>query len=110
MPLYALGCMHPPPWHITHSACERYAHMLRWRPTSIDARIADATNQLEDKMAAATFKERDRYGRELWRSPKRHGGMRWVIDPRRDHTAPVDQLPKVIWVGNGAPPFQVWAG
>jgi hypothetical protein len=68
--------------------------------------IADAEDALEAMAPAAAYRERDRYGRELWRSPRRTGGgLRWVIDPR----VKAPDLPEVIWVGFGAPPSRVWA-
>lgn len=98
--------MSPPPWHITHSACQRYAFALRWPASDEDIIITRATEELTRLAGAASYRERDRYGRELWKSPKRTGGgLRWVIDPR----VPAGQLPDVIWVGRGAPAGNVWA-
>ena len=96
---------------MTHSALVAYAFARRWagsrEATEHDDRVlSQARGELERLMSGAGYRERDRYGREMWRSPKRTGGgLRWVIDPR----VQPPNLPDVIWVGFGAPPARVWA-
>ena len=103
--------MTPAPWHLTHTALVSYAFARGWVQTREaaehdDGVLNDAEDGLTCLMPAAGYRARDRYGRELWRSPKRTGGgLRWVIDPR----VQPPNLPEVIWVGFGAPPTRVWA-
>lgn len=67
-----------------------------------DAHFARAEDELLAMSAAATFKERRQHF-EAWRSPKRTGGgLHWLIDTRPH---PGGTLPRVIWVGLGAVPF-----
>lgn len=88
-------------WYITDSAVERYHHAMRWR--AHDA--ARARAELSALAETATFRGRDRHGRELWRSSKRLGrGLRWVLGPPQ----PPDTRPRVLWVGHGVPPESVW--
>lgn len=101
--------MTPPPWHITDSAVARYAHARGWHVSgdyhSIPKDIRDrCEGGLEEVCKIASYRARDRYGRELWRTPKRTGGgLRIVIDPREGPTA------AIIWCGYGAPPARVFA-
>lgn len=103
--------MTPPPWHLTRTALVTYAFARRWTRSRDEAdQREDLLDRAEEDLTrlqtGAGFRESDRYGRELWRSPKRTGGgLRWVIDPRMK--AP--DLPQVIWVGFGAPPNGTWA-
>lgn len=64
-----------PDWYITDSAVERYHYAMRWRVhDSARARV-----ELSALAQMATFRARDRKGRELWRSSKRLGrGLRWA--------------------------------
>lgn len=61
----------------------------------------DAEDRLRKLQPTATRRETDRRGRELWRSPSRAYGLRWVVDT---HARP----PVVLWVGQGAPPAAHW--
>lgn len=103
--------MTPPPWHVTHTAIIEYAFARRWVRSRDEAErdedvLDRALDALEAAQAAAGYRDSDRYGRELWRSPKRTGGgLRWIIDPRVSH----GERPQVIWVGMGAPPARCWA-
>lgn len=102
--------MTPPPWHATHTALTEYAFKTRWVRSVGEAEhnaalLARARSEIEKIASAATFRARDRYGRELWRSSKRTGAWRMVIDARQ----PAGRLPDVIWIGQGAPPARVWA-
>jgi hypothetical protein len=90
------------PWHITRAACARYAHLREWDGENIE----QATRELGSLLVRARFVERDRHGRELWRSPRADGRLRWVIDPRKVHQ---QDLPQVIWVGQSRPPARLWA-
>lgn len=83
-----------PRWHLTEFALRRGAHVLR---CSVDA----AEDLLCELMPTATYRETDRAGRELWRSPKSAHGLRWVLDVDADP-------PRVVWVGQAAPPEQHW--
>jgi hypothetical protein len=92
--------MTPPPWRISHSACKQYIHLRHWA----DNRLDDAEDALEEMMPRTHYVNRDRYGREYWRSPsKRDNGLRWIIDPRGGGT------PKLVWVGQSAIPARVFA-
>lgn len=94
--------MTPPPWHVTHSAAKRYAYAMRWFVEDIKR----AELELTELMGAAKYKKRDRYGREMWRSPRRTGrALRWIVDPR----VPNSMLPELVWVGQGTPPIQLWS-
>lgn len=87
--------MTPPPWHITDSACDRYAYAMRWRrPDRVRAR-----QELADLVETAGYKDSDGQGRELWRCSKRLGrGLRCVVDTSG----------RLLWVGQGVPPESVW--
>ena len=89
----------PPRWTLTEFAIRRGAHALR---CSVDA----AEDRLYELMPTATYRETDRQGRELWRSPKSAHGLRWVLDDARP--GPGGQSPRVVWVGQGAPPAEHW--
>lgn len=96
-----------PPWHITHTAlsCWEFSRGRdRDNPnfdlarTEILVRISYLTDE--------SYRSRDRYGRELWRSTRRVGeGYRWVVDTR----VIGNNLPELIWVGQGPPPLRVFA-
>jgi hypothetical protein len=93
-------------WYLTDSAVNCFVFARRYPDSDRSMRRAEA--ELEAMMPQAGFRERDRYGRELWRSPRRTGaGLRWVVDPRP--TQRREKRPRVIWVGYGAPPISVWA-
>jgi hypothetical protein len=101
---------HPPPWHITDSACVAYAHARRWvRPGTkydddafTDEILDRVVSTLESLWKHANLREVGAYGRELWRGTKRlGGGLYWVIDPPPLHTS--GRLPRVLWVGQSAP-------
>jgi len=94
-------------WYLTDSAVNCFVFARRYPDTNEALRQAES--ELEAMIETAGFRQRDRYGRELWRSPKRTGGaLRWVLDPRPGaHSS--DKRPRVIWVGFGAPPSRVWA-
>lgn len=92
--------MTPPPWHVTHSACARYAHIHHWMAEDIPR----ATRELEPIMYASRYHARDRYGRELWRCG-RPTRMRFLVDPR----VQPGQLPELIWCGQGRPPTHLWS-
>lgn len=94
-----------PPWHMTYSACARYAYIREWNEDNEEA-IEQATRELEGLAARAHFVEADRYGREQWRSPRGDGYLRWVVDPRKARTR---DKPQVIWVGQSRPPTHLWA-
>ena len=89
------------PWHITQAACSYYARLREWSEKS----TAIATRELLALRARAHFVERDLHGRELWRSPRSDGGLRWVVDPRGTRT---DKRARVIWVGRSRPPARLW--
>jgi hypothetical protein len=91
-----------PPWHMTHTACARYAYSQKWVREDIER----ATRELEELSVRVHYVEADRHGRELWRSPRADGYLRWVIDPRKAH---VHDLPQVVWVGQSRPPGRIWA-
>jgi hypothetical protein len=94
--------MTPPPWLISHTACLRYCHVMRWQVVDV-ARARDELTALVD---TAGYRQTDQQGRELWRCSKRLGrGLRCVVDPR----VPRGQLPALCWVGHGVPPRSVWA-
>lgn len=98
--------MSKPRWYLTDSAVNCFVFERRYPDT--DAMLRRAEAELEALMPNAGYRQRDRYGRQLWRSPRRTGGaLRWVVDPRPHH--PVDRRPRVIWVGCCAPPGRVWA-
>jgi hypothetical protein len=85
----------PPRWILTEHAIARGAFALR---CSHD----EAEDRLYEIMARATHRETDRAAqRELYRSPKSDGAMRWVIDV---HATP----PRVLWVGQSAPITEHW--
>jgi hypothetical protein len=96
-----------PRWFLTESAVNCFVFVRRY-PSDNDAK-RQAESELAAMIPAASFRQRDRYGRQLWRSPRRTGGaLRWIVDPRPGaHSS--DKRPRVIWVGCGAPPFRVWA-
>jgi hypothetical protein len=92
----------PSPWRITHAACSCYARLRFWRAENVE----QATRELRTLLQRVHFVERDRHGRELWRSPRGDGGLRWVVDPRRTYAG---NEPLVIWVGQSRPPARLWA-
>lgn len=104
-----------PPWHNTHTAIAGLFHIrkklkLDDQPSSVrEEVIATYDEDLQGIASRAHFVEVDRYGRELWRAPKRDYAARLVVDPRKDRTGPLDALPKLIWVGQGRPPDRVFA-
>lgn len=90
------------PWYVTEHAVNCYVFARHWPDDDQHWERAEA--ELLDMCSAATFRARDRLGRELWRSPRRSGrGLRWVIDPRAHPGGP---LPAVVWVGYAAPPVR----
>jgi hypothetical protein len=91
-------------WYLTDSAVNGYVAARRWPDTDDSLKRAEAA--LDRLMQDATFRDRDSEGRELYRSRRQDGGLRWVVDPR---VRPPDMRARVIWVGNGAPPARVWA-
>jgi hypothetical protein len=94
----------PPPWHITYSACQRYAFCQRWDAIAGEEALQRAMRELEPFTYAARYIGRDRYGREQWRCG-RPSRMRLVVDPRVARP----NLARLIWVGYGVPPGRVWA-
>lgn len=92
------------PWHITRTACARYARLQGW--SDAVEHIEQATREIEELLPRAHFAARDRHGRELWRSSRADGGLRWVIDRRQVHE---HDLPQVLWVGQSRPPTRLWA-
>lgn len=78
-------------WRITDHAIECYQRARAWR---VDDRER-ARRELSEMMPAANYRDGVEH-LERWRSPKRHGGLRWLIDTRAQ---------TVIWVGFGAPPI-----
>jgi len=104
----------PPParWHITETAARCFARLIRdarghRAPRADDigeTEWQDARAALERLTVTATYRERDRRGRTLWRSPPSAYGLRWVVAP-----ATSGDLPDVIWVGAGRPPERAWA-
>jgi hypothetical protein len=90
------------PWHITRTACARYAQLREWDGENAE----QATREISALLLRAHFIESDRHGRELWRSSRRDGRLRWVLDPRKVHE---QYLPQVIWVGHSKPPARLWA-
>jgi hypothetical protein len=91
-----------PDWHLTQHAIERYQHVRGWR-TADDAR---ARIELQELAQHATYRD-GVDGLERWRSPKRSGGgLRWLIDTRVAR----GDLPRVVWVGYGAPPLDHFLG
>jgi hypothetical protein len=92
-------------WYLTDSAVNCFVFLRRYPDSDESMRRAEA--ELEKMIPHAGFRARDRYGRQMYRSPKRTGGaLRWVVDPRPRLP---DQRPRVIWVGRGVPPAGVWA-
>lgn len=94
-----------PTWYLTDSAVNCFVFVKRYPDT--DEAMVDAEAELVAMMPYAMFRASDRYGRQLWRSPRRTGGgLRWVVDPRPKLP---DKRPRVLWVGWSAPPSRVWA-
>ena len=56
-------------WYLTDSAVNCFVFARRY-PAS-DESMERAERELKELMSRATFRKRDRYGRELWRSPRR---------------------------------------
>jgi hypothetical protein len=116
-PAPSLG--HPPPWHVTETAARLFARALRDSRRQRAPRAdeigepewQDAREELLRIVPTATYRERDRAGRELWRSPPSAYGLRWVVQAelalptRREKVALV---PAVVWVGLSRPPERIW--
>lgn len=92
-----------PRWFLTDSACNNYVAIRRWEDT--EESMERAEQELERIMPDATQRTTDREGRMLYRSPRSHGSLRWIVDPK---PRPPDSRPRVIWVGRGAPPKHLW--
>ena len=84
------------PWALTPDAICAYAAARRWDDSTHSYERAE--RELIEIMPHATFRANDALGRELYRSPRRHGSLRWIIARGR-----------VVWVGMSAPPRHVWA-
>lgn len=84
----------PPRWQLTEHALRRGAYALR-------CTVDEAEDRLCTLMPRATYRATDRAQRELWRSPKGDGAVRWVVDVHADP-------PRVVWVGQAAPPAEHW--
>lgn len=98
-----------PPWHVTLSAAKRYAFLMRWEDLPERVLLGRVYEALEPRMLRARFKEVDRYGRELWRSPNADSNMRWVVDARREYDGPAIQQARLIWIGQSKPPTNLFA-
>lgn len=81
-------------WVLTEHAIARGAYTL-------GLSLEEAEERLLELMPRATHRETDAAQRELWRSPKSDGALRWVLDA---HAEP----PRVIWVGQARPPDDHW--
>lgn len=90
------------PWRITHAASVHYARLRAW--SSEDP--AQAAREINALLKRAHFIASDRHERELWRSSRSDGRLRWVLDRRKVHE---QDLPQVIWVGHSKPPARLWA-
>lgn len=90
---------------ITHTACTCYVRLHGWSEHERED-MEQAARELRDLFQRAHFVKRDRLGREMWRSPRAEGWLRWVIDPRKVHAR---DLPRVIWIGQSRPPARLWA-
>jgi len=94
-----------PRWQISDHAVHCYLHVRGWSAT--DANRDHAITALTELMPGATFRETDSQFREMWRSPKRTGGgLRWLVDTRT-HAGRLEA--RVIWVGQGRPPAEMWS-
>ena len=86
-------------WYITIAAAENYARIVKRSIT-----VEQATAELEERAPEAT-RRAELGDLELYRSPRKHSKMRWLVSHAR---RPEGTLPQVIWVGNGAPPRKWW--